>query len=89
MPINNDLHNEHNGSSEKPTKPLNTPLDKLAISIEHLADKVDDFMAYSKNSVHIKVVVIMFSILVLSIIGVQGANFVFKQYLPKVLGIPD
>lgn len=80
-------HNDYNGS-EKPN-PHYTPIDKLASSIEHLANKVDDFMVYSKNSVHIKVVVLMFGVLVLSIIGVQGADFLFKQYLPKVFGIPD
>lgn len=77
---------DSNGAQSSHHEAHNSPIDKLADSIDHLAAKVDDFMSYSKNSVHIKVVILMFGILVLTIIGVQGAEFLFKQYLPRVLG---
>lgn len=82
-----ESNGNYNGSQK--TEDHHSPLDKLASSIDHLANKVDDFMVYSKNSVHIRVVILMFGILILSIVGVQGADFVFKQYLPKVFGISN
>lgn len=64
------------------------PIRQLAVAVNHLTERMEDFMRYSKNSMDIKIVAWMFMILVLTIVGVEGSKFLFNEYLPKVLKVP-
>lgn len=63
------------------------PIRELAVAVNHLTERMEDFMKYSKNSIDVKIVAWMFMILVLTIIGVEGSKFLFNEYLPRVLQV--
>lgn len=71
-----------NGSGHRQTQ---SHIEKLATAIDHLTDSVNDFKEYSRNSVHIRMVIYMFLTLIVSIAGIKGSEFFFGTYLPKVL----
>lgn len=64
--------------------------DDLAISLNRVADalnilntKFDQFIKVAENSIPIKAVFWMFLILILGLVGVEGADYLFKHYLPR------
>lgn len=64
---------------------LGGSVDRLTSSIDRLSDRFDDFMRVAENSIPIRAVFLMFVILVLALVGVEGAQFIFKEFLPKIM----
>lgn len=62
-------------------KDLHVSIHDLTQSITRLTDRWDVFSNSILNSIPIRAVMAMFGILVLALVGVQGAEWLFKSYL--------
>jgi len=60
---------------------LSHSIDKLAASVDGLTNEFRNFIRIAENSIPVKAVYMMFLILVLALVGVEGADWLFKQYL--------
>lgn len=54
---------------------------QLADAVNNLSARFDLFMRIAENAIPIKAVFLMFLILILALIGVEGADWLFKTYL--------
>lgn len=60
---------------------LSHSIDKLSMSVDLLTGEFRNFIRVAENSIPIKAVFLMFGILVLALVGVEGADWLFKSYL--------
>ena len=58
----------------------------LTTAIEALSKKLDTFMDFTKNSIPIKSVYLIFTLVFALIFGIEAVQFFFKLWLPKVIG---
>lgn len=54
---------------------------ELASAVNGLSSRFDLFMRIAENAIPIKAVFLMFMVLILAIVGVEGADWLFKTYL--------
>ena len=59
--------------------------DRLADSIDRLSVKIDAFLDYSTSSIPNKVVYLIFVLVFSLIFGIEGLQFIFKTWLPKLM----
>jgi len=79
--------NLENGTTSRVSNIDNqTHLEKLANSIDALTQRIDQFMLYSQNSMPNKVVYVIFLLVFGMIFGIQSLQFLFKSWLPQILG---
>jgi hypothetical protein len=60
---------------------LSISVKDLTSAVNRLADRFDAFLLIAQNAVPIKAVMLMFGILVLALVGVQGSKWLFESYL--------
>lgn len=58
---------------------------ELTAAIAALTVKLDNFMAYTQNSVPLKSMYLIFVLVFALIFGIEGVQFLFKTWLPKLL----
>ncbi len=63
----------------------NNRIDNLANSIDKLCIRIDGFMGFANNTMPIRAVYIMFILVFALIFGIQGIQFLFKEWLPTLL----
>lgn len=56
----------------------------LTMAMEHVKDALEAMARTASQSVHIRVVAMMFGIIVMTVTGIEGAQWFFKSYLPAV-----
>lgn len=64
---------------------LSESIDKLSAKIDVFGAKVDSFLEYSNNSIPHKVVYLIFILIFSLIFGIEGMQFFFKTWLPKLV----
>lgn len=81
---NNGIYKElkliHDGVTEIKDD-LSHSIDKLSVSVDSLTKEFSNFIRVAEHSVPIKAVYMMFLVLVLALVGVEGADWLFKSYL--------
>lgn len=61
----------------------------LTMAMEHVKDALEAMARTASNSVHIRVVAMMFGIIVMTVTGIEGAQWFFKSYLPaQIMNAP-
>lgn len=58
---------------------------ELTAAIATLTVKLDNFMTYTQNSVPLKSMYLIFVLVFALIFGIEGVQFLFKTWLPKLL----
>ena len=66
---------------------LSHSIDKLSLSVDKLAAKFDSFISVAQNSLPIKAVVWLMSIMVLGLVGIEGVKGI-APVLHYWLGLP-
>lgn len=84
-PEEDSKHARHSHHSFQSHQPPQTRLEVLAQSIDNLTACIDSFMGYAQNSMPNKVVYLIFILVFALIFGIEGLQFIFKTYLPKLL----
>ncbi len=79
-------NNVNKGTDDAMHQKTHTTMENLTKSIEGLSEKLETFMEFTQNSIPIKSVYLIFILVFALIFGIEGVQFLFKTWLPKLLG---